>query len=184
MDSEKQQISPDFAAHKPKAFGATGSGSYHSRNTEPSSGMRYDSENSENDNNKHIQSVHGSRSSSRSRQGSEAHLSGLGGSGSFAPQQKAALQRQMSSSSKGASSQSDAHIQETIMIEERRRKANGDGYTTHRYKRGRMLGKGGFAKVYLCTAMDTGKNYAIKIVPKANLVKERARLKVRCEEVV
>lgn len=66
-----------------------------------------------------------------------------------------------------------------VVIEERRRRADGDGYTTHRYIRGRMLGKGGFAKVYLCTSMDTGKNYAVKIVPKANLVKARARQKVR-----
>ena len=66
-----------------------------------------------------------------------------------------------------------------VMIEERRRRADGDGYTTHRYVRGRMLGKGGFAKVFLCTSMDTGKNYAVKIVPKANLVKARARQKVR-----
>lgn len=65
-----------------------------------------------------------------------------------------------------------------VIIEEKRRKANGDGYTIHRYLRGRLLGKGGFAKVYLCTALDTNKLYAVKIVPKANLVKARARQKV------
>lgn len=68
---------------------------------------------------------------------------------------------------------------DAVIIEERRRRADGDGHTTHRYVRGRMLGKGGFAKVYICTSMDTGKNYAVKIVPKANLVKARARQKVR-----
>lgn len=68
---------------------------------------------------------------------------------------------------------------ENVIIEEKRRKVNGDGYTLHRYLRGRLLGKGGFAKVYLCTALDTNKAYAIKIVPKANLVKARARQKVR-----
>lgn len=67
---------------------------------------------------------------------------------------------------------------DSVIIEEKRKKANGDGYTLHRYLRGRLLGKGGFAKVYLCTAMDTNKTYAIKIVPKANLVKARARQKV------
>jgi serine/threonine protein kinase len=68
--------------------------------------------------------------------------------------------------------------EESVMIEEKRPKFNGEGYTIHRYIRGRLLGKGGFAKVYLCTAMDTNKAYAIKIVPKANLTKARARQKV------
>jgi serine/threonine protein kinase len=64
------------------------------------------------------------------------------------------------------------------VIEETRKTPDGK-VTAHRYLRGKMLGKGGFAKVYLCTAVDTNKNYAIKIVPKANLVKARARQKVR-----
>jgi serine/threonine protein kinase len=66
-----------------------------------------------------------------------------------------------------------------VIIEEKRPNLNREGYTVHRYLRGKMLGKGGFAKVYLCTALDTNKAYAIKIVPKANLVKARARQKVR-----
>ncbi|GKY93285.1 hypothetical protein MPSEU_000296000 [Mayamaea pseudoterrestris] len=70
---------------------------------------------------------------------------------------------------------------EEVMIEERRKRPNGDGFTTHMYRRGRMLGKGGFAKVYLCTALDTNKNYAVKLVPKANLVKTRARQKLQTE---
>lgn len=66
-----------------------------------------------------------------------------------------------------------------IIIEEKRRRMKGqEGYTIHKYRRGKMLGKGGFAKVYQCTALDTGKDYAVKIVPKANLVKARARQKV------
>ena len=70
---------------------------------------------------------------------------------------------------------------EEIVVEEKRKRLHGsEGYTLHRYTLGRLLGKGGFAKVYLCTAMDTGKNYAAKVVPKANLVKARARQKVRC----
>lgn len=70
---------------------------------------------------------------------------------------------------------------ENVVIEEKRKKVNGDGHTIHRYLRGRLLGRGGFAKVYLCTALDTGKNYAVKIVPKANLVKARARQKLQAE---
>lgn len=72
-----------------------------------------------------------------------------------------------------------------VVIEERRKRVLSDGstdgssYTIHRYVRGRLLGKGGFAKVYLCTAVDTNKHYAVKVVPKANLVKARARQKVR-----
>jgi hypothetical protein len=73
---------------------------------------------------------------------------------------------------------SQVETDENVVVEEKRRKTNGDGYTIHRYLRGRLLGKGGFAKVYLCTALDTNKNYAVKIVPKANLVKTRARQKV------
>lgn len=69
--------------------------------------------------------------------------------------------------------------EDSIVIEEKRRRTSGEGFTLHRYLRGRLLGKGGFAKVYLCTALDTNKAYAVKVVPKANLVKSRARQKVR-----
>jgi hypothetical protein len=79
---------------------------------------------------------------------------------------------------KSASSGSSSDTDEGVAIEEKRKKANGDGHTIHQYLRGRFLGKGGFAKVYLCTALDTSKQYAVKIVPKANLVKARARHKV------
>lgn len=84
-----------------------------------------------------------------------------------------------SSRSSKSSSSSANNGDADIVIEEKRRRAHGEGYSVHRYLRGRMLGKGGFAKVYLCTALDTNKNYAVKIVPKANLVKARARQKVR-----
>lgn len=76
-------------------------------------------------------------------------------------------------------SRSESFSKDDKLIEEKRKRANGDGYSTHQYKMGRLLGKGGFAKVYLCTAMDTGKDYAVKVVPKENLVKARARQKVR-----
>lgn len=71
--------------------------------------------------------------------------------------------------------------EDSVIIEEHRRIVGRDGYTVHRYLRGKMLGKGGFAKVYLCTALDTNKAYAIKIVPKANLQKARALQKLKAE---
>jgi len=73
------------------------------------------------------------------------------------------------------------NTEETIEIEEIRRKPNGEGYTVHRYLRGKVLGKGGFAKVYMCTSLDTNRSYAVKIIPKANLVKARARNKLQSE---
>ena len=41
-----------------------------------------------------------------------------------------------------------------------------------------MLGKGGFAKCYEITNLDTKKNHAAKIIPKSSLSKTRARQKV------
>lgn len=70
---------------------------------------------------------------------------------------------------------------EPIEFEEHRRKPNGEGHTVHRYLRGKMLGKGGFAKVYHCTSLDTNRSYAVKVVQKANLVKSRARQKLQAE---
>jgi len=67
---------------------------------------------------------------------------------------------------------------DSIIIEHRKR-PSGEGYTVHKYMRGKLLGKGGFAKVYQVTSLDTNKIYAAKIVPKANLFKNRARQKVR-----
>lgn len=79
------------------------------------------------------------------------------------------------STSKATSSSNN----EPVTIVEHRKRPCGDGYTVHKYLRGKLLGKGGFAKVYKVTSLDTNKEYAVKIVPKANLVKSRARQKVR-----
>ena len=93
--------------------------------------------------------------------------------------QQGSMQRSDSNrSNNNANASADQYAYEETIIEENRKRANGEGFTVHRYTLGRLLGKGGFAKVYLCTAMDTGKNYAVKVVPKANLVKARARQKV------
>lgn len=94
--------------------------------------------------------------------------------------QRSMIQRSDSNRSNNVSNGSEHGGYEETVIEEKRKRINGEGYTLHRYTLGRLLGKGGFAKVYICTAMDTGKNYAVKVVPKANLVKARARQKVRC----
>jgi polo-like kinase 1 len=89
------------------------------------------------------------------------------------------------SSSSSSSSSSQAHgsaapPQEYTEITEIRKHPDGPS-STHKYLKGKLLGKGGFAKVYWCTSVDSGKNYAVKIVPKANLVKTRARQKLQAE---
>lgn len=47
-----------------------------------------------------------------------------------------------------------------------------------RYSKGKMLGKGGFAKVYEVTNLETKRTLAGKIIAKATLQKTRARQKV------
>lgn len=61
-----------------------------------------------------------------------------------------------------------------IIIEEKNHKANGD-QVIRKYIRGKLLGKGGFAKCYEITNMDTKKTQAAKIIPKSSLGKNRAR---------
>ena len=68
--------------------------------------------------------------------------------------------------------------QDTITITETRKATDALSTSTHRYLRKKILGKGGFAKVYGCLSEDSGKEYAVKIVEKKNLVKSRARQKV------
>jgi hypothetical protein len=90
-------------------------------------------------------------------------------------------QKRALSSNTAAKESKSLSSSEPVTIVEHRKRPCGDGYTVHKYLRGKLLGKGGFAKVYKVTSLDTNKEYAIKIVPKANLVKSRARQKVsRC----
>eukprot|EP01133_Synstelium_polycarpum_P016784 gene16784-19961_t len=49
------------------------------------------------------------------------------------------------------------------------------------YRQGEFLGKGGFAKCYLMTEVETNRIYAAKIVPKSTLQKSRARAKLKTE---
>uniref|UniRef100_A0A8C1S418 Serine/threonine-protein kinase PLK n=1 Tax=Cyprinus carpio TaxID=7962 RepID=A0A8C1S418_CYPCA len=56
-----------------------------------------------------------------------------------------------------------------------------DPRTTKRYMRGRFLGKGGFAKCYEITDMDTKEVFAGKVVPKSMLLKPHQKEKMSTE---
>ena len=66
---------------------------------------------------------------------------------------------------------------EILIIEERITKVNGD-FFIKKYSRGKLLGKGGFAKVYNFTVLENNKVLAGKVMPKAELERSRARQKV------
>jgi serine/threonine protein kinase len=53
-------------------------------------------------------------------------------------------------------------------------KVNGDTFIKE-YTKGKLLGKGGFAKCYEFINKETNKIMASKIIPKATLVKSRSR---------
>jgi len=61
-----------------------------------------------------------------------------------------------------------------IIIEEKNSKANGETLI-RKYVRGKLLGKGGFAKCYEITNIENKKTQAAKIIPKNTLGKNRAR---------
>ena len=51
-----------------------------------------------------------------------------------------------------------------------------NGETAYRrYKKGRLLGRGGFAKCYEVTYLETKKVLAAKIIEKSSLTKRRAK---------
>ncbi|KAJ8906691.1 hypothetical protein NDN08_003181 [Rhodosorus marinus] len=56
-----------------------------------------------------------------------------------------------------------------------------DGRTIREYERGHMLGKGGFARVYLFREKSTERVYAAKVVTKCAVKKHRAREKLMSE---
>jgi polo-like kinase 1 len=64
-----------------------------------------------------------------------------------------------------------------IIVEERIVKANGES-SVRKYKKGRFLGKGGFAKCFEFINVDTKRMSAAKVVGKATLNKHRAKQKV------
>ena len=63
------------------------------------------------------------------------------------------------------------------IIEETQKDSEGRIHS-RKYIKGRLLGKGGFAKVFLGTSLPNKTQYAFKIVQKSSLVKDRARRKV------
>jgi hypothetical protein len=62
-------------------------------------------------------------------------------------------------------------------IEHTRRDSRGVT-TTKRYLKGQLLGKGGFAKCYKITDVETKKDWACKVVQKSSLTKQRHKVKV------
>ncbi|CAM9360144.1 unnamed protein product [Chrysoparadoxa australica] len=67
------------------------------------------------------------------------------------------------------------------IIEQTRRNSKGETVVVRRFLKGRFLGKGGFAKCYKATCLEDKAIYAMKLVPKSNLTKSRARQKLQSE---
>ena len=72
------------------------------------------------------------------------------------------------------------HVNAGIVIKEQITTDSGD-IITKKYRKGKFLGKGGFAKCYEVTEMDTNTIYAAKIITKASLTKPRAKQKLKSE---
>jgi len=71
-------------------------------------------------------------------------------------------------------------MEENNVIQEKVNKVNGD-ILIKEYVKGKLLGKGGFAKCYELINQETKKIFAAKIIPKAGLVKSRSRQKLISE---
>ena len=67
-----------------------------------------------------------------------------------------------------------------IIVEEKVVKFNGD-VCTKKYLRGKFLGKGGFAKCYEFTNLETKRVSAAKVIAKTSLTKSRAKQKLMSE---
>jgi polo-like kinase 1 len=72
------------------------------------------------------------------------------------------------------------NTENATIIEERITRSNGET-TVRKYAKGRLLGKGGFAKCYEVTNLETKRILAAKIIEKASLKKSRARQKLISE---
>jgi len=67
-----------------------------------------------------------------------------------------------------------------VLVEEKVIKVNGE-VAVRRYTKGKFLGKGGFARCYEFTSLETKKLTAAKVVIKASLTKTRAKQKLMSE---
>ena len=65
-------------------------------------------------------------------------------------------------------------------IEERISKPDG-GETVTKYLKGKLLGKGGFAKCYELKCLNNKKTYAVKIIDKASMTKSSTKSKLKSE---
>lgn len=73
-------------------------------------------------------------------------------------------------------SEKDAAIDQAI-IEEKITKTNGE-VVIKKYSKGKALGRGGFAKCYEVTNLETKRISAAKIIAKSSLNRSRAKQKV------
>jgi len=64
-----------------------------------------------------------------------------------------------------------------VIIEEKIKQPNGETYI-RKYLRGKQLGRGGFARCYEVTDLQTKTVLAAKIIPRNSLQKERQKQKV------
>ena len=82
----------------------------------------------------------------------------------------------MSSRPSGQNSRREGDImdQAQIIVEEKVVRFNGD-ISIKKYARGKFLGKGGFAKCYEFTNLETKRISAAKIIDKTTLTKSRAK---------
>ena len=76
----------------------------------------------------------------------------------------------------GKQSDKDANIDQAI-IEEKITKTNGE-IVIKKYSKGKALGRGGFAKCYEVTNLETKRVSAAKIIAKSSLNRSRAKQKV------
>ena len=86
----------------------------------------------------------------------------------------------MNNNQDGQAKSNEVGMDIQTIVEEKIVKVTGD-VQIRKYSKGRLLGKGGFAKCYEFVCHDTKKIYASKVVTKSSLVKSRAKQKLISE---